>query len=39
MPLIAGKQIDGCRSINFIPDALRDGRRLCTFNVIDDFRR
>lgn len=39
MPLVAGEQINGSWSINFMSDALWDGRRFRTFNVADDFSR
>jgi putative transposase len=39
MPLIAGDHINGSWSIDFMSDALWDGRRFRTFNVIDDFTR
>jgi len=39
MPLVAGEQINGSWSIDFMSDALWDGRRFRTFNVIDDFSR
>ncbi len=37
LPLIAGEQINTSWSIAFMSDALWDGRRFRTFNVIDDF--
>jgi hypothetical protein len=39
MPLVAGDQINSSWSIDFMSDALWDGRRFRTFNVIDDFSR
>ncbi|UNP27595.1 IS3 family transposase [Lysobacter gummosus] len=39
LPLVAGEQINGSWSIDFMSDALWDGRRFRTFNVIDDFSR
>jgi putative transposase len=39
MPLVAGNQINSSWSIDFMSDALWDGRRFRTFNVIDDFSR
>jgi putative transposase len=39
MPLVAGDQINSSRSIAFMSNALWDGRRFRTFNVIDDFSR
>ena len=36
---MAGEQIIGSWSIDFMSDALWDGRRFRAFNVIDDFRR
>ena len=38
-PLVAGEQVSASWSINFMSDALWDGRRFRTFNVIDDFSR
>ncbi|WP_197331662.1 IS3 family transposase [Ralstonia syzygii] len=38
-PLVAGEQINRGWSIDFMSDALWDGRRFRTFNVIDDFSR
>lgn len=38
-PLVAGEAINGSWSIDFMSDALWDGRRFRTFNVIDDFIR
>lgn len=39
MPLMAGEQVNEGWSIDFMSDALWDGRRFRTFNVIDDFNR
>lgn len=39
LPLVAGEQINGSWSIDFMSDALWDGRRFRTFNVIDNFSR
>ena len=39
MPLVSGEQINNSWSIDFMSDALWDGRRFRTFNVIDDFSR
>jgi putative transposase len=39
LPLVAGEAINGNWSIDFMSDALWDGRRFRTFNVIDDFSR
>ncbi|MET3654910.1 transposase InsO family protein [Dyella japonica] len=39
LPLVAGEHINGSWSIDFMSDALWDGRRFRTFNVIDDFSR
>lgn len=39
MPLVAGEQINSSWSIDFMSDALWDGRRFRTFNVLDDFSR
>jgi putative transposase len=39
LPLVAGEQINHSWSIDFMSDALWDGRRFRTFNVIDDFSR
>jgi putative transposase len=39
LPLVAGEHINGSWSIGFMSDALWDGRRFRTFNVIDDFSR
>jgi putative transposase len=38
-PLAAGEQVNASWSIDFMSDALWDGRRFRTFNVIDDFSR
>jgi putative transposase len=38
-PLVAGDRINNSWSIDFMSDALWDGRRFRTFNVIDDFSR
>ena len=38
-PLVAGFQVNACWSIDFMSDALWDGRRFRTFNVVDDFNR
>lgn len=38
-PLAAGDAINQCWSIDFMSDALWDGRRFRTFNVVDDFSR
>lgn len=38
-PLVAGIQVNACWSIDFMSDALWDGRRFRTFNVVDDFNR
>jgi putative transposase len=38
-PLVAGEQVNASWSIDFMSDALWDGRRFRTFNVIDDFSR
>ncbi len=39
MPLVAGDAINRSWSVDSMSDALRDGRRFRTFNVIDDFTR
>lgn len=39
LPLVSGEQINTSWSIDFMSDALWDGRRFRTFNVIDDFSR
>lgn len=39
LPLVAGEAINRSLSIDFMSDALWDGRRFRTFNVIDDFTR
>lgn len=39
MPLQAGEAINTSWSIDFMSDALWDGRRFRTFNVVDDFSR
>ena len=39
MPLVAGEQINGNWSIDFMSDAWWDRRRFRTFNVNDDFSR
>jgi putative transposase len=38
-PLVGGDRINTSWSIDFMSDALWDGRRFRTFNVIDDFSR
>ena len=38
-PLTVPTQPGVCWSMDFTSDALRDGRRLRTFNVVDDFHR
>lgn len=35
LPLVAGEQINTSWSIDFMSDALWDGRQFHTFNVID----
>lgn len=37
--LVAGIQVNACCSIDFMSDALWDGRRFRTFNEMDDFNR
>jgi putative transposase len=37
MPLVASDQINSSWSIDFMSDALWDGKRFRTFNVIGDF--
>jgi len=39
LPLVAGEAINGSWSVDFMSDALWDGHRFRTFNVIDDFNR
>lgn len=39
LPLVAGEQINRSWPIDFMSDALWDGRRFRTCNVIDDFSR
>jgi putative transposase len=39
LPLVAGEQINTTWPIDFMSDALWDGRRFRAFNVIDDFTR
>lgn len=38
-PLVPGEQVNTSWSIDFMSDALWDGRRFRTFNVLDDFSR
>lgn len=38
-PLEAASTLNGCWSADFMSDALWDGRRFRTFNVVDDFNR
>jgi putative transposase len=38
-PLVVGIQVNACWSIDLMSDALWDGRRFRTFNVVDDFNR
>lgn len=38
-PLAAGHAVNQCWSADFMSDALWDGRRFRTFNVVDDFNR
>lgn len=38
-PLYAGEAVNAGWSVDFMSDALWDGRRFRTFNVIDDFTR
>lgn len=38
-PLIIGERINSSWSADFMSDALWDGRRFRTFNVVDDFNR
>ncbi len=38
-PLAGGEQVNACWSADFMSDALWDGRRFRTFNVVDDFNR
>ncbi len=38
-PLIAGEHMNASWSADFMSDALWDGRRFRTFNVVDDFTR
>ncbi len=38
-PLMVPEHANGCWSVDFMSDALSDGRRFRTFNVIDDRRR
>lgn len=38
-PLVAGEAINTSWSADFMSDALWDGRRFRTFNVVDDFSR
>lgn len=39
MPLAVGEAINSGWSMDFMSDSLWDGRRLRTFNVIDDLNR
>ena len=39
LPLESGVQINASWSVDFMSDALWDGRRFRTFNVVDDFSR
>jgi putative transposase len=38
-PLVAPKELNVCWSMDFMSDALYDGRKVRTFNVIDDCNR
>jgi putative transposase len=38
-PLAVPQTANYCWSVDFMSDALRDGRRFRTFNVLDDFHR
>ena len=38
-PLAVGSAMNSCWSADFMSDALWDGRRFRTFNVVDDFSR
>lgn len=38
-PLAAGERVNACWSADFMSDALWDGRRFRTFNVVDDYNR
>lgn len=39
LPLAAAIQVNACWSMDFMSDALWDGRKFRTFNVLDDFNR
>ena len=39
MPLVVGETVNAGWSADFMSDALWDGRRFRTFNVVDDFNR
>jgi putative transposase len=38
-PLAVPNMVNQCWSMDFMSDALRDGRRFRTFNVLEDFNR
>jgi putative transposase len=38
-PLAVGERVNACWSADFMSDALWDGRRFRTFNVVDDYNR
>lgn len=39
LPLAVGAGVNACWSMDFMSDALWDGRKFRTFNVVDDFNR